>query len=342
MSDVPLLDPPSQLAIDALPVHETSINQIDMNAVQEHIKGAIERERYEGASDPLDYLRSHNAVASVGEDDYLTLTGLLCFSRKPQEIFPHAVIDLKHYGGRKAGSNEVIHFEEEIGGTLFQQLNRLEHYLWENTHHRMILSPSSMQPVEQHEYPRAVIRELGVNMVAHRDYTIYTSTACVQLFRNRIEWISPADLPEELTIENILTEQWPHNPHIMRVLYEAGYVEAFGQGLDTVITELQQEEMVPPLFKDTSEAFIVTVYGRIHDAVYDGEGERIELSKNQRLMLTFIRTKGWVTPRNLRDIFPDRSERSIQRDLKVLLEHRLIAAHSASRGLKYAAYSRPI
>lgn len=341
MSDVPLLEPPSQLAIDALPIHETSINQLDMDAVQEHIKGAIARARYEGPSDPLDYLRSRNAVASVGEDDYLTLTGLLCFGRKPQEILPHAVIDLEHYSGRKTSAHEAVHFEEEIGGTIFQQLNHLEHYLWENTHHRMILSQNSMQPVEVHEYPRTVIRELGATMVAHRDYTMYSSTACVQLFRNCIAWISPAELPEGLTIENILTEQWPRNPHIMRVLYEAGYVEALGQGFDTVSTALQHEEMVPPLFKDTSEAFIVTIYGRIHDAVYDQKGERIELNTNQRLILKFIRTKGWVTPRNLRDIFSDRSERSIQRDLKVLLEQRLISPHSASRSLKYAAYSTP-
>ena len=63
MSDVASLKPLNQNAIDALPVHETSINQIDMNAVQEHIKGAIERQRYEGPSDLLDYLRNHNAVA---------------------------------------------------------------------------------------------------------------------------------------------------------------------------------------------------------------------------------------------------------------------------------------
>lgn len=336
MSDVPFLEPPSRLAADALPVRETSTDQINMDAVRTHIREAAERGRYEGPDDPIAYLRNRKAIVTVGEADYLTLTGLLCFGRSPQEVFPHAVIDLGHYGGRESVSHDVVHLEKGIGGSLFQQLNRLESYLWQNTHHGMTLSATSLQRVELHEYPRAVIRELGVNMIAHRDYAIYASVARVQLFRNRIEWISPGGLPAGLTIENILTEQRPRNPHIMRVLYDAGYVEAFGQGLDTVVAELRREQMTPPLFKDTGASFIVTVYGRTREILQEGDDAGVELSDSQRMILTFIRAKGKVTPAEIRDLFPDRAERSRQRDIKALLESGLIIAQGGSRSLRYS------
>jgi len=56
-----------------------------------------------------------------------------------------------------------------------------------------------------HEYPAAVIRELIVNLLAHRDYTNGLSAARVQLFGNRIEWVSPGGLPPGVTVENILS-----------------------------------------------------------------------------------------------------------------------------------------
>jgi predicted HTH transcriptional regulator len=334
MSDVPFLEPPARLATDALPVRETSTDQIDMDAVARHLAEAARRGRYRGPDDPMAYLQSRACVITVGASTYLTLTGLLCFGRTPQELFPHAVIDLGHFGGRESISSDVVHLEKGIGGTVFQQLGRLEEYLWKNTHHGMTLSPTSMQRIELHEYPYPVIRELGVNMVAHRDYALYASVARVQLFRNRIEWISPGGLPAGLTIENILTEQRPRNPNIMRVLYEAGYVESFGQGLDTVVATLREEEMAPPEFRDTGASFIVCVYGRAQEVLQSGVMAS-ELNDTQRLILTLIRAKGDVSPREIRALVPNRAERSLQRDIRSLQELGLITTSGGSRTLRY-------
>jgi ATP-dependent DNA helicase RecG len=320
---------------DALPVRETSTGQIDMAAVERHIAEAQRRGRYEGPEEPLEYLQSRCCVITLGTSSYLTLTGILCFGRNPQELFPHAVIDLGHYGGRESISSDLVHLEKGIGGTIFQQLARLEDYLWKNTHHGMTLIANSMQRLEVHEYPPPVIRELGVNMVAHRDYALYTSVARVQLFRNRIEWISPGGLPAGLTVENILAEQRPRNPNIMRVLYEAGYVEAFGQGLDTVVATLRQELMVPPNFKDTGASFIVTVYGRDREAVSQGGTAAGELNDTQKLIMAIVRAKSQVTPREIRDLVPERAERSLQRDIRGLLEMGLIVAAGGTHTLRY-------
>lgn len=337
MSDTIFLEPPARLAADAMPVRETSTEQIDLDRVAAHIAEARRRERYQGPDEPVEYLRSHHCLVRVGDIEYLTLTGLLCFGRSPQELFPHTVVDIGHYANTAAVSHDVLHLEKGVGGTLFDQLSRLEAYLWQNTHHGMTLSPTSLQRVEVHQYPRAAIRELGVNMVAHRDYAIYTSVARVQLFRDRIEWISPGGLPAGITVENILTEQRPRNPHIMRVLYEAGYVEAFGQGLDTVVNVLRDEQMPPPLFRDTGASFIVTVYGRTREAMFGEVGEHTGLTEPQRLMLQYIASRGEVAPRDIHDQFADRAERSIQRDLKILLERGLIRAKGGSRSLRYLA-----
>ncbi len=119
--------------------------------------------------------------------------GFLCFGRAPQQIFPHAVVDIGHYRGNEAVSLDVVHLEKGIGGTIFDQLRRVEEYLVRNTHHGMALNERSLERVELHEYPPAVIRELVVNLLAHRDYTLVGSAARVALFQRRIDWISPGD-----------------------------------------------------------------------------------------------------------------------------------------------------
>jgi ATP-dependent DNA helicase RecG len=172
-------------------------------------------------------------------------------------------------------------------------------------------------------------------MIAHRDYANYMSSCQVQKFKNRISWVSPGGLPPGMTVENILTAQASRNPNILSILYEAGYVEAFGQGLDTVVRVLTEEEMTPPHFQDTGVSFIVTVYGRPLELMQPQNETYGSLTDAQRMILTLIRSKGDVPPRDIRTLFADRAERSIQRDLKALMEANLIVATGGSRSLRY-------
>jgi predicted HTH transcriptional regulator len=334
MTDQSFIDPHVLRGMDSMPVRTTDLNTLDMEKVVAHIERAVARGRYSGPMAPQEYLLRKQCIVEVDSAIYATLAGIMCFGRDTQAIFPRAVIDIGHYRGVDPVSFEVFHLEKDIGGTLFDQLARVETYLWANTHHGMTLSDSSFQRVEIHEYPRAVIRELCVNVLAHRDYTNFRSAARVQMFRNRIEWISPGGLPPGVTVENILFEQAARNPQILTILYEAGYVEAFGQGLDTVVAVLAHEGMTPPQFHDTGASFIVTVFGRPID-VFSGEGIYARLNDSQRKILAIIRTRSETAPREILDLLEDRARRSVQRDIKGLVEANLIYAIGEGRALRY-------
>lgn len=334
MTNPSFIDPPSLRGMDSSPIRGTNLGMLDLDKVATHIERAVERGRYSGPTAPGDYLKRKQCIVEIDDVLYVTLAGMMAFGRDPQLIFPRAVIDIGHYRGVESVSFEVLHLEKDISGTIFDQLARVEAYLWANTHHGMTLSDKSFQRVEIHEYPRAVIRELCVNVLAHRDYTNFRSAARVQLFRNRIEWISPGGLPPGVTVDNLLFEQAARNPQILAILYEAGYVEAFGQGLDTVVAVLAQESMTPPRFFDTGASFIVTVYGRPLD-VFSGEGVYAHLNESQRKILSIIRNRSEVTPRELLELMNDRARRSVQRDIKGLVEANLISANGEGRALRY-------
>ena len=318
---------------DTRPIIGVAPDQIDLERVAKHIADAVERGRYQGPTDPEEYLRAKHCLAENNGELCATVAGVMCFGRNPQTVFPRAVVDLGHYRGLDPVSFEVVHLEKDIGGGLFEQLARVESYLWTNIHHGMTIS-DSFQREEIHEYPRVVLRELTVNMIAHRDYTNFQSAARVQLFRNRIEWLSPGGLPPGITVENLLTEQASRNPVILSILYEAGLVEAFGQGLDTVVTVLARERMAPPIFRDTGASFVVTIAGRPWER-FTTDVRYARLNDSQRRIVTLIRSHGEISMKEITALIEDRPRRSTQRDVRGLVEAGLIEAHGETRALRY-------
>ena len=332
MSDV-FYDPRSQPTTDARPVRGDPREMIDITKVAAHVERAIQRRRYDGEADPMDYLLQKQCIVEVDGEHHPTVAGILCFGRKPQAFFPRAAVDIGHYLGTAPVSHEVVHLEKDIGGTIFDQLARVETYLWTNTHHGMTVLPGSFERVEVHAYPQIVIRELCVNMLAHRDYTINASAARVMLFKNRIEWASPGGLPPGVTVENLLNEQHSRNPLILKVLYDAGFVEAFGQGLDTVVAVLEHEELPPPTFHDTGSTFIVTAFGRSPEAFTNDLYS--QMNESQKKIIDLLRSRGQASPQEIRDLLDGRSRRSIQRDTSDLVEANLIEVIGEGRALRY-------
>ncbi|MBA3947688.1 MAG: hypothetical protein H0X37_24425 [Herpetosiphonaceae bacterium] len=334
MSDTQFVDPPQPQNADGLPLRGAVAAMLDFDQVAAHIERAHTLRRDNGSPDPTDYLLRKKCLVDVDGTLYATRAGVLCFGRHPQQIMPRAVVDLGHYRGVEQVSFDVVHLQKDIGGTLFDQLGRIETYLWNNTHHGMTVAENSFQRVDVHEYPQIVIRELCANMLAHRDYQHADSACRVMLFRNRIEWASPGGLPPHVTVENILNAQVSRNPTILAVFYEAGYVEAFGQGLDTVVAVLKKEDHDPPVFRDTGESFIVGVYGRPLD-MFVIDGVYATLSESQRKILGFIRRKGEVTPQDIRVFMGNRALRSVQRDTAALVEAELVEPTGGARAVRY-------
>ena len=85
------------------------------------------------------------------------------------------------------------------------------------------------------------------------------------MFMDRIEWRSPGGLPKDITPENILhSGSHARNPIIAQLLFQSGYIEAFGMGLRTVFSLLKQHNLPTLGLRDTGAALIVTMRGRMH------------------------------------------------------------------------------
>ena len=109
-------------------------------------------------------------------------------------------------------------------------------------------------------YPAEAIKELLVNAVIHRDYSLNDDTH-VRIFDNRFEISSPGRLPGYVTIANLYNERFSRNPNLVRLLHNLPNPlnHDIGEGLDTAKNELQKAGLVDPVFEERGNAFVVTV-----------------------------------------------------------------------------------
>ncbi|WP_367947488.1 ATP-binding protein [Acinetobacter sp. BY484] len=109
-------------------------------------------------------------------------------------------------------------------------------------------------------YPSEAIKEILVNAVIHRDYSL-NDDIHVKIYDDRIEVTSPGKLPGYMTINNLYEERFSRNPNLVRMLHNLPEPlnHDIGEGLDTVKNELRKAGLVEPFFEENENSFVVTL-----------------------------------------------------------------------------------
>jgi len=89
-------------------------------------------------------------------------------------------------------------------------------------------------------YPKEVIRELLVNALAHKAFTI-SGDIFVCVYPDRLEIINPGGLPTGITKENILHERHRRNPQFINIFHDLGLMEGEGSGYDLIYEKLSRD-----------------------------------------------------------------------------------------------------
>lgn len=322
--------------IDAFPVANATLDDLDMELVSAHIVSTLERDKVDpgliSVDEPVVFLEQFRCVVARERALVPTMAGLLLFGKRPQHFLPHADVGLGHFPGTMPSTIDAFHLQR-YGGTLTRQIGEVEKYLWQNTRRGFTASEGARR-VEQPEYPRAVIRELTVNAIVHRDYNIPGQYTRISMFADRIEWISPGGLPPGITVDNILHEQYARNPTIAELLWQAGYIERFGLGLDTCMQELRRAGLPELKLIDSGVSFTARIYNRHAPTIQALTPFRVQL-------LEYAREKGYLTmeqARTLNKQLPredQRSDNSLLNDIKALRDLGLLSQVGKGKNTAY-------
>ena len=266
-------------------------------------------------------------MALVEEEDGVlrpTGLGLLLFGKKPQSIYPNAVIKttLKRNG-------KVIE-TNTIEGRIPKQLDDANEWYTKNLPAHINRDEAKRKKV--FDYPTEVIRELICNAVVHRDYGQKGAPIYFEITDQSIIIKSPG-LPEPpVTMDQIKSFTAPsfsRNPVIMYVLEKLDYAEQRGLGFETV-KELPKKSMPLPIV-NYNAPYIEVILPLTMDVAETMYGD---MSEKEIKVLEYIRTNGEVSSAMIQDFF-SLEQKPVSRVLTKLKENNYIESIGQARNTRY-------
>lgn len=122
---------------------------------------------------------------------------------------------------------------KEFKGSILETYNDLVDYLKLNSATYGIVDATTRVDIE--EFPEFIIREIALNSIIHRDYSVLTSNI-VNIYKDsEIEFISYGSLYGNITLQDILNGlSTTRNPYLQSIFMRLKEVEALGSGLKRV------------------------------------------------------------------------------------------------------------
>ena len=323
--------------IDLLPCDGAVLDDLDA-ALIEAYRQELEHRRpgaQQARQSAEDLLLGLGAAVKARRRLVPTLTGMLFFGRDPQRFYPSFSITFMHFAGTSTAAESpggpLYLDNREFGGAIPVMLEAARATVFGKLSKRAVMQGFVRQDVP--EYPEFAYREAIVNAVSHRDYALAGSSIQVRLFADRLEVQSPGGLGGNLTVDNIVYEQYTRNPHIVRLMEDLGYVERRGLGVDQMIRAMARAGLEPPEFEDRGSSFWVTLKaGREAQPLPDLA--HLDLNDRQVRALTLLQSRGRLTNREYQEAFGV-SERTALYDLQGLVEVGLALPVSSGRGRYY-------
>ncbi|MFQ5575680.1 MAG: ATP-binding protein [Anaerolineae bacterium] len=284
---------------------------------------------------PTEALLKRGCLKIVSGELCPTHAGLLLFGADPQKWLPQAQITVARYTGLQMTDAFI---RADIQGTLPEQARQVEAFVLENIGRGVRLD--ALQRSDDYLYPVTAVREVIVNGLAHRDYSIKGDHIRLLLFANRLECYSPGRLPGHITVDNILQERFSRNATLVQVLFDMGFIERLGYGIDRIVRSLAELGMPQPEFTETAAGFQITLYSRPEPAQAQHPAsvrQWLELGLNERQIaaLTFVAQGGRISNADYQTLCPNVSPETLRRDLANLVKRDLLLRIGEKRATFY-------
>jgi ATP-dependent DNA helicase RecG len=165
---------------------------------------------------------------------YLTRAAVLLFHPDPERFVTGAFVKIGYFL-----NDADLLYQDEVHGDLFTQVNEtvdrlLIKYL------KARISYEGIQRVETYPVPEEALREAVTNAIAHKDYASATPIQ-ISVYDDKIMLWNPGHLPSGWTAARLLEKHSsePYNPDVAHAFFRAGMIEAWGRGIEKILTACQ-------------------------------------------------------------------------------------------------------
>ena len=225
-----------------MPCYGATIDDIDLEAIRYFLKKGIKEKRM---SPDAENSTPEEVISNLGlmEDGVPCNGAILLFGKHPQRRFVTSSFKI----GRFGSTNFDLLSQEIVDGNLIQMPERVmrvldEKYLIRPIHYE------GMQRIEPLEFPEEALREIICNSIVHRDHQ--GTWTQMSVYGDHIRLWNEGKLPDDLSVEKLMgkhTSQ-PRNPKMAEAFYRAGFIEAWGRGIEKIVNGFKADGLTPPTF----------------------------------------------------------------------------------------------
>ena len=253
---------------DAVPVDNIGIEDLDQDSIEIFKREALRKRRMEkeDLDIPNDELMDHLDLLVDGK---LKRAAVMLFYRKPGRIITGSYVKIGKFG---EGSD--LQYQDTVEGSLFNIADKVIDLIYRKYLKAKITYEHDVR-VETYPFPREGVREAIYNALGHNNYAasipiqirieddaMYISNNCI--------------LPKNWTVDTLMRphKSEPFNPSIAHVFYRAGYIEAWGRGIQKICEACQELGTPDPEYKVLGDDITVKFFAL--------ESAKISESKNPK------------------------------------------------------------
>lgn len=211
-----------------------------------------------------------NRLQGFVVDNKPTVAALMLFSVYPQAYFPQLCITAVSVPGKEmsvTGSvGERFIDNKRIEGSITQMLNDALIFVRKNMKVKTIVDAETGMRNDRTEYPVIAVRELVLNALIHRDYSIHTESApiTITMYSDRMEIENPGGLYGRMTLDSLgFVSADTRNPYIAGALEIMGETENRYSGIPTIRSAMKNAGLPQPVFVNNRGVFKAILYNEI-------------------------------------------------------------------------------
>lgn len=246
--------------IDGNPVPGSSRKDLDFIKIGNYFREIYDIDIKFMADEELDTLLVNASIAvKLHSKLCASLTGLLFFGAKEkiasglETHLPHAGIQFVAYEDDDMGS---IIDRFDCYETSPESIDAVIHKIRLNWKTSSVIKGMKREEIV---FPEGIFRELVVNAVVHRDYSIRGKTQ-VKMVQGRIDITNPGRLINTVTVDKMKAGiSISRNPIILKFMQNYRYADQLGRGIPMVIQKIKKMAGFRFHLKEYDEAFSVSI-----------------------------------------------------------------------------------
>jgi ATP-dependent DNA helicase RecG len=188
------------------------------------------------------------------------------------------------------------------------------------------------------QYAKEVVRELLVNAIAHKKYTI-SGDVFIEVYPDRIKITNPGSLPLGVNSKNILHERQRRNPHLIQLMSDLRLMEGEGSGYDLVYEKLARDAKPMPEIESDFTKVSVTVFSKTMNpevvSILDYIDKHYTLTQKEYITLGIIASQKKMPATQLSSHLLLSHDDRTRTWIGTLLEKEIIVSHGEKKGTQY-------